>query len=156
VPKGSEPTVDEVNVVHLAWDVMVGVATLLFLLAAWYALSWLFRRDVPKAKLFLWLAAASGALSVMALEAGWVVTEVGRQPWIVYDYMKVNQASTTNSGVWITFLAILVLYTGVAVTLVLILRRMSARFRAGEPDADGGPYAPREPVEAASPEEVSV
>src|SRR5207253_1349757 len=66
-PKGSEPTVGEVNVVHLAWDVMVGVATLLFLLAAWYALSWLFRRDIPKTKLFLWLAAASGVLSIMAL-----------------------------------------------------------------------------------------
>jgi cytochrome d ubiquinol oxidase subunit I len=146
VPKGSQPTVGEVNVVHLAWDVMVGVATLLFFLAAWYALSWLFRRDIPKTKLFLWLAAASGVLSIMALEAGWVVTEVGRQPWIVYDYMKVNQASTSNTGVWITFLAILALYTGVAVTLVLILRKMAARFRAGETDA-GGPYSPREPID---------
>jgi cytochrome d ubiquinol oxidase subunit I len=147
VPKSSEPTVGEVNVVHLAWDVMVGVATLLFLLAAWYALSWLFRRDIPKMKLFLWLAAASGVLSIMALEAGWVVTEVGRQPWIVYDYMKVNQASTTNTGVWITFLAILGLYTGVGVTLVLILRKMAARFRAGGPDT-GGPYSPPEPIDS--------
>jgi len=160
VPKSSEPTVGEVNAVHLAWDVMVGAATLLFLLAAWYALSWLFRRDIPKVKLFLWLAAASGVLSIMALEAGWVVTEVGRQPWIVYDYMKVTQASTTNGGVWVTFLAIVALYTGVAVTLVLILRKMAARFRAGE-EHEGGPYAPREPVDDAprpegAPEEVGV
>ena len=48
VPASERPTDAEVNVVHLAWDVMVGMATLLFLLAAWYALSWLFRRDNPK------------------------------------------------------------------------------------------------------------
>ena len=55
-------------------------------------------------KLFLWIAAGAGVASVLALEAGWVVTEVGRQPWIVYNYMKVEQAATTNGGVWITFL----------------------------------------------------
>ena len=46
------------------------------------------------------------------MEAGWVVTEVGRQPWIVYDYMKVEDAATGNTGVWITFLAVVVLYLG--------------------------------------------
>ena len=40
------------------------------------------------------------------MEAGWVVTEVGRQPWIVHNYMKVEDAATANTGVWITFLAI--------------------------------------------------
>src|SRR6478752_852760 len=72
VPASQRPTDAEVNVVHLAWDVMVGMATLLFLLAAWYALSWLFRRDNPKLKLFWWLAAAAGVASILALEAGWV------------------------------------------------------------------------------------
>ena len=101
VPASQRPTDAEVNVVHLAWDVMVGLGTLLFLLSAWYALSWLFRRDIPKLKLFLWLAAAAGVASIVALEAGWVVTEVGRQPWIVYNYMKVEaggDAPTTACG----------------------------------------------------------
>ena len=52
-----------------------------------------------------------------------------------------------NTGVWITFLVIAALYVGVAVSLVLILRKMSARFRAGDAELDrGGPYGPREPV----------
>ena len=147
VPSGSRPTIQEVNVVHLAWDVMVGLATLLFLLALWYGLSWLFRRDYPKHKLFLWLAAGAGVASVVALEAGWVVTEVGRQPWIVYDYMKVTQAATSNQGVWIMFLLILGIYAIVGVTLILILRTMSARFRADGTEMEaGGPYGPPEPI----------
>ena len=46
------------------------------------------------------IAAAAGVLSVVTLEAGWVVTEVGRQPWIVRNYMKVEDAATGNTGVW--------------------------------------------------------
>jgi cytochrome d ubiquinol oxidase subunit I len=56
-------------------------------------------RQLPPSKLFLWLAAASGVLAVITMEAGWVVTEVGRQPWIVYNYMKVEDAATANTGV---------------------------------------------------------
>ena len=154
VPASQRPTDAEVNVVHLAWDVMVGMATLLFLLAAWYALSWLFRRDNPRLKLFWWLAAAAGVASILALEAGWVVTEVGRQPWIVFDYFTVKQAATPNHGVWATFLIIVVLYVGVGVTLVLILRRMSRRWREqpalAETETDV-PYGPREPIPVDSP-----
>ena len=146
-PEDERPTTSEVNTVHLAWDVMVGVGTLLFLLSVWYGISWLFRRDMPKSKLFLWIASAAGVLSVLAMEAGWVVTEVGRQPWIVRGFMKVEEAATSNEGVWVTFLVIAVLYAGVAVTLVLILRRMSRRFREADQPTDlSGPYAPREPV----------
>jgi cytochrome bd ubiquinol oxidase subunit I len=155
-PANARPTTEEVNVVHLAWDVMVGLATLLFLLSAWYGLSWLFRRDIPKVRLFLWLASGAGIASVLAMEAGWVVTEVGRQPWIVTDYMKVEQAATTNAGVWVTFLVILGLYIGVAVTLVLILRAMSRRFRADGTDERGGPYGPREPLPDAASRTVKV
>ena len=124
-PASSRPTTREVNVVHLAWDVMVGLGTMLSLLSAWYALTWLFRRRMPTSKAFLVAAAGAGVASVLALEAGWVVTEVGRQPWIVVNYLKVTQGATTNGGVWITFLVIAALYIGVAVTLVLILRKMS-------------------------------
>jgi cytochrome d ubiquinol oxidase subunit I len=145
-PANARPTTSEVNVVHLAWDTMVGLATLLFLLSAWYGLSWLFRRNLPKMRLFWWLASGAGVAAVLAMEAGWVVTEVGRQPWIVTNYMKVNDAATTNTGVWTTFLVVLALYIGVAVTLVLVLRTMSRRFRADGDDERGGPYAPREPL----------
>jgi cytochrome d ubiquinol oxidase subunit I len=145
-PKNSRPTNRQVDVVHLAWDVMIGVGTLLSLLSAWYGLTWLFRRRMPRGQAFLWLAAASGVLAVLALESGWVVTEVGRQPWIVDDYMRVTAAATTNQGVWVTFLVILGLYVGLAVTLVLILRIMSRRFRQQDALDVGSPYGPREEV----------
>jgi cytochrome d ubiquinol oxidase subunit I len=145
-PKDERPTNAEVNIVHLAWDVMVGIGTLLTLLSLWYGASWLFRRRMPQSKLFLWIASGAGVASILAMEAGWTVTEVGRQPWIVNGYMKVSEGATTNTGVWVTFLVILGLYIGVGVTLVLILRGMSRRWREGREAESDVPYGPREPV----------
>ena len=145
VPANERPTTSQVNTVHLAWDVMVGLGTVLMMLALWYAAAWLFRRNFPQTKWFLWPAAFAGVASVVAMEAGWVVTEVGRQPWIVVGYMKVAQGATGNTGVWITFVTVAALYVGVAVTLVLVLRLMSRRFRAqGAAVELDGPYSPRE------------
>jgi len=150
VPADERPTTREVNTVHLAWDVMVGLGTLLFLLSLWYWLTWIFRRDMPKSKLFLRLASVAGIAAVIAMEAGWVLTEVGRQPWIVSGYMKVEDAATGNEGVWLTFLFVVVLYLAVAATVVWVLRTMSRRFReqVAVDDSDV-PYGPREvPPEA--------
>jgi cytochrome d ubiquinol oxidase subunit I len=148
VPADERPTTREVNTVHLAWDVMVGLGTFLMLLALWYGASWLFRRDMPKSKLFLRIASIAGVLAVITMEAGWTVSEVGRQPWIVYNHMKVEDAATGNTGVWITFVAVLILYTGLGVTTILVLRAMSRRFRAehGFDDSDV-PYGPSAPTE---------
>jgi len=102
---------------------------------------------MPASKWFLRAAAVSGVLAVIAMEAGWIVTEVGRQPWIVYNYMKVEDAATGNTGVWITFIAIAVLYLALGTTTILVLRGMSRRFRrAGGFTEHEGPYSPREPV----------
>jgi cytochrome d ubiquinol oxidase subunit I len=146
VPPDEQPTTAEVNTVHLAWDVMVGLGTLMFLLALWYWLCWIFRRDMPKSKVFLWLASAAGISAVLALEAGWVVSEVGRQPWIVYNLMKVEDAATANTGVWVTFILVTVLYAGLGVTTILILRQMAGRFRRREVGDEDVPYGPRGPV----------
>ena len=144
-PADQRPTTREVNTVHLAWDVMVGLATLLFLLSLWYWLSWIFRRDMPRSRLFLWIASGAGVAAVLAMEAGWVVTEVGRQPWIVHNYMKVEDAATTNDGVWITFIVVAAIYLTLATTLVLVLRSMSRRFRRQAELVEGDvPYGPRE------------
>jgi cytochrome d ubiquinol oxidase subunit I len=147
-PADARPTVSEVNVVHLGWDIMVGIATLLLLLAAWYGIAWLFRRDIPKTKWFLRAASVAGVAAVVAMEAGWVVTEVGRQPWIVFNYLKVEQAATTNHGVWLTFIVILTIYAVVGVTTILVLRGMSRRWRGvgGGADTDV-PYGPNAPAE---------
>jgi cytochrome d ubiquinol oxidase subunit I len=155
-PEESRPTTREVNIVHWAWDVMVGLGTLLFLLSVWFGIAWWRRRDLPRSRWFLRAAAAAGVASIVAMEAGWVVTEVGRQPWIVFDHMKVEEAATGNEGVWITFLAIGVVYAVLAVTLVLVLRLMARRFAAADAHAEaGGPYAPREPLPPAAPRNES-
>jgi cytochrome bd ubiquinol oxidase subunit I len=143
VPPDDRPTIRETNIVHLCWDIMVGFGTLLFLLAVWYALSWVFRRRMPQTKWFLRAAAVAGPAAVITLEAGWVVTEVGRQPWIVYNLMKVEDAVTANTGVWIMFFAVVILYAAVGATTILVLRRMSRRFRRGGGFNDlDSPYGP--------------
>jgi cytochrome d ubiquinol oxidase subunit I len=157
VPADERPTVRQVNIVHLGWDVMVGLGTLLFLLSAWYGLSWMFRRRMPASRWFLRAAAASGVLAVICMEAGWIVTEVGRQPWIVYGIMKVEDAVTGNTGVWVSFGAVVVLYLVVGATTILVLRGMSRRFReaGGFTDHDA-PYAPSAPPEETSPTPAEV
>ncbi len=88
----------------------------------------------PRASCSSSSAAAAGVASVFALEAGWVVTEVGRQPWIVRNYMKVGQGATTNSGVWITFLV---------VVAVLPRRRGDAGADPAQDEPRGGAKARR-------------
>jgi cytochrome bd ubiquinol oxidase subunit I len=153
-----QPTLSEVNTVHLAWDMMVGLGTLLLLLSMWYGASWAFRRRMPRSRWFLRIATVAGVASVVTMEAGWVVSEVGRQPWIVYNLMKVEDAATANTGVWVTFIGVVVLYLGLAVTTILILRNMSRRFRRNDVDDVDVPYGPRSPgpAEPAQAEEATV
>ena len=153
MPPDQRPTVRQVNIVHLCWDIMVGLGTALFLLAVWYAMSWIFRRRMPQTKWFLRAAAVAGPAAVLTMEAGWVVTEVGRQPWIVYGHMKVEDAVTANPGVWITFFAVVVLYALVGTTTILVLRGMGKRFRATEGFTDQDtPYGPTALTQASSEE----
>jgi cytochrome d ubiquinol oxidase subunit I len=144
VPQADQPTVAEVNIVHLCWDIMVGLGTLMFLLALWYWVCWIFRRNMPKSRWFLRLASVTGIAAVVTLEAGWVVSEVGRQPWIVYNLTKVQDAATANTGVWVTFILVIALYGGLGATTILILRKMSRRFRRDGTD-DDVPYGPSGP-----------
>jgi cytochrome d ubiquinol oxidase subunit I len=148
-PAADRPSIHEVNVTHLAWDLMVGLGTLLFLLTLWWWASWIFRRDMPRSRWFLRASATTGVLAVITLEAGWTVSEVGRQPWIVYEKMKVEDAATANTGIWITFIGVVLLYIGLGVTTILVLRMMSRRFRQGRPSGEADvPYGPSEPVKA--------
>jgi cytochrome d ubiquinol oxidase subunit I len=151
VPPDQRPTVQQINIVHLCWDIMVGLGTLLFLLAVWYAVSWIFRRRMPQTKWFLRAAAVAGIAAVLTMEAGWVVTEVGRQPWIVYGHMRVEDAVTANTGVWITFFAVVILYALLGTTTILVLRGMGRRFRQtkGFTDHDT-PYGPSALTEAST------
>jgi cytochrome d ubiquinol oxidase subunit I len=81
--------------------------------------------------------------AVVALECGWIVTEVGRQPWVVYNVMRTKDAVTGASGVWVTFSIVLVLYTVLGAATVVTLRVMARRWRRVEvEDETEVPYGP--------------
>ena len=67
----------------------------------------------------------SGPLGFLALEAGWIVTEVGRQPWVIYGIMRARDAVTPAGGVAVSLAAFTLLYAGLAVALILLLRRLA-------------------------------
>ncbi|MEU8178550.1 cytochrome ubiquinol oxidase subunit I [Microbispora hainanensis] len=113
-----------VTPVHLCFDTMVGIGFLLLLLSAWLAFSWWRRREIPRSRLFLWPAAASGVLAVVAVEAGWVVTELGRQPWVVYGRLRTADAVNPAPNLWAGLLLLVVVYTVLTVSTVYVLRLM--------------------------------
>src|SRR6266699_7280468 len=79
----------------------------------------------------LWLAGAvSGLAAIVAMECGWVVTEVGRQPWVVYRLQITAAAATTNGGVITSLNIIIVLYAVVGAATLLILRLLARRWRS--------------------------
>ena len=96
----------------------MGVASGLFLLAVWFAVTWWRKRDLPQTKWFLRAAALAGVATVVALECGWIVTEVGRQPWIVNGYMRTTDAVTPAQGIWWVFGLTMALYTALGVITV--------------------------------------
>lgn len=114
-----------VNVVHWAFQIMVGLGFALLLLSAWLALSWWRRRDLPATPWFLRAAALSGVAAVLALEAGWVVTEVGRQPWIVYGIMRTSEAVNPAPGLLWGFVLVTAVYAVLTAATVYVLRRMA-------------------------------
>jgi cytochrome bd ubiquinol oxidase subunit I len=142
VPPSDRPPAN--TMLHWAFDAMVGICTLLIALGAWLGWAWWRRRDIPRSKWFLRATAVSGAASLIALECGWIVTEVGRQPWVVYNVMRTKDAVTGASGVWVTFSAVLLLYTGLAIATVFILRTMAHRWRAEGIGDEDVPYGPSE------------
>ena len=126
VPPADRPPV---NVVHVAFDIMVGIGFGLFGLAAWFLWSWWRRRSLPRSRLFLLAAAAAGPAAALATEAGWVTTEVGRQPWIVYGVLRVDQAVSTAPGLFTGFYVLLAVYAALTVATVTVLLRLRAPTR---------------------------
>jgi cytochrome d ubiquinol oxidase subunit I len=120
VPLADDPPV---NVVRFSFQTMVGIGTLFALLGLVYLYLHFRRRGLPR-----WLLAAvvaAGPLSVVALIAGWITTEVGRQPWIVYDVMRVDQAVTGATDIPVGYGVLSVAYLILAAIVVAILRRLA-------------------------------
>jgi len=112
------------------------------LLAVWFAVVWWRRRDLPRTDWFLRAAALGGVATIVALECGWIVTEVGRQPWIVHEVMRTEDAVTTADGIWFSLAAVVVLYTLIGIGAVLALRALSRRWREQGVEAVDVPYGP--------------
>ena len=104
---------------------------------------------MPQSRWFLRATAVSGVLALVALWAGWIVTEVGRQPWIVQGYMKTSEAVTHADGIWFTFALVMTIYAGLTVITIGVLRAMSRRWREAGAEPEGDlPYSPREEASA--------
>jgi len=151
IPPDERPPAN--TLLHLSFDAMVGIGSGLLALAAWLAFAWWRRRDIPQTPWFLRAVSVSGAAAIVALWAGWIVTEVGRQPWIVQGFMRTEEAVTDAEGIWFVFAGVMFLYAALGTGLVLVLRAMARRWReegeGGEAETPYGPRtqtAPEEPV----------
>jgi cytochrome bd ubiquinol oxidase subunit I len=140
VPSDDRPPAN--TMLHWAFDTMVGICTILIALGLWLAIGWWRKRDFPQSRWFLRATAVSGLAAVTALECGWIVTEVGRQPWVVYNVLRTKDAVTNASGVWVTFGAILALYVLLGATLIITLRAMARRWRTADENEGDVPYGP--------------
>jgi len=127
-----------VAITRLSFSTMVGIGTLLAALSVYFLWYRLRRRGLPESVWFWRAAVAAGPLSLVALIAGWVSTEVGRQPWVVYGVMRTEEAVTGAGGIVVGYAVLAAVYAALVAGTVWILRRLAA--------------APLEQAEAAPPE----
>ncbi|MGW2558719.1 cytochrome ubiquinol oxidase subunit I [Streptomyces sp. NPDC001514] len=155
VPVSDRPNATQATIVHWAFDLMAVIGSLLVLLALWYAWYRLRGHRMPANRWFYRSAACAGVASVVAVECGWITTEVGRQPWIVYQNMRVAEAvtATRSTSLWIMFGLVIVVYVLLFGAFLTVLLKMRTRWRLAdaerakghpveEPETDT-PYGPR-------------
>ncbi len=140
VPATGRPPV--VWLIHLCFDVMVGLGFLLLLAGLWALYGWWRRRRFPRQRLFWLLGAVSGVAAIVAMECGWVVTEVGRQPWVVYRLQTTTAAATSNGGVVASLSIVIVVYAVLGAATILILRMLARRWRRTGAQEAAVPYGP--------------
>jgi cytochrome bd ubiquinol oxidase subunit I len=114
-----------VNVVRVAFLTMVGIGTVLAAFGVWLLVVWWRRRKLPAGRWFLRVVAALGPLSVVALISGWVTTEVGRQPWVVYRFMRTEDAVTGAGGIPLGYAALVAIYVALGAATLWLMRRLA-------------------------------
>lgn len=119
IPKENHPPV---MVTHFAFQIMVGIGSFLVLLALTYFIS-LKKKSWYNRKWFLRLFVVAIPLGFIAVEAGWVVTEVGRQPWIIYNVLRTADAVTPMPGIVYSFYMFTVIYLSLTAVVIYLLRR---------------------------------
>jgi cytochrome d ubiquinol oxidase subunit I len=118
VPPSDRPPVP---VVHLAFQAMVGLGTVMALVALWTGwVAWR-RRDVSADRRLLRALVVVTPFGFIATEAGWIVTEVGRQPWIVQGLMRTSDAVTPMPGLVVPLVTFTLLYLGLAAIVVALI-----------------------------------
>jgi cytochrome bd ubiquinol oxidase subunit I len=122
VPPNQRPPV---NIVRIAFQTMVGIGTLLALLGVGFLFVRLRRKRLPESAWFYRAVVVAGPLAVLALIAGWVTTEVGRQPWVVYRVMPTAEAVTGASGIPVGYATLAAVYLLLACGVAWVLRRLS-------------------------------
>ena len=122
VPANDRPPV---NVVRVAFQLMVGIGTLLAFLGVAFVVIRARRRRLPTSPWFYRAVVLAGPASVVALISGWVVTEVGRQPWVVYGVMRTSQAVTNAGGIPVSYGALVLVYLGLIAAVAWILVRLA-------------------------------
>jgi cytochrome d ubiquinol oxidase subunit I len=130
-----------VNITRFAFQTMVGIGSGLALLSILFVFVWLRRRRLPRSRWFYVAVSAAGPAALVALIGGWITTEVGRQPWVVYRVMRTSEAVTGASGIPVGYATLALVYAMLVVAVVWILRRLA---RAPlEQTATGGALGPR-------------
>lgn len=119
-----QPNWPNVRIVHWSFDVMVASGMMMLALGAWSGWSRWRRRPLAGNPRLLRALVAAGPLGFVAIEAGWVVTEVGRQPWIIFNVMRTQDAVTPMPGLVVPFTAFTILYVFLAIVVILLLRRL--------------------------------
>jgi cytochrome d ubiquinol oxidase subunit I len=119
IPRENWPPV---AAVHIAFQIMI--ASGLFLAALALCAAWLmWRRTLYRARVFLRLLVLATPLGFVAIEAGWIVTELGRQPWIIHGIMRTAEAVTPMPGLTLSLTVITLVYIGLAAIVAILIRR---------------------------------
>ncbi|KIL47546.1 cytochrome ubiquinol oxidase subunit I [Jeotgalibacillus campisalis] len=119
--------------IHYAFDIMVGIGMFSLLISGIFIVLMLFKRFNEWNKPLLWSIVASGPLAMIAIECGWVLAEVGRQPWILRGFMTVEEGATTSGDVGIALIMFILLYIVLAIFTVTVLTKM---FKNRPPEAE--------------------
>ena len=139
VPEDERPPV---GIVHIAFQTMVAIGSALVGLVTWFVWRWKRHRADPfGSKWFLRAVVLAGPAAIVAMETGWITTEVGRQPWIVHGLMRTEDAVTDAGYIWFTLAVLVVVYAGMTFGAITVIRSMSRRWREGEKDLES-PYGP--------------
>jgi cytochrome d ubiquinol oxidase subunit I len=118
--------------VHLSFDTMAGLGIFIGLVALLFWILVVRTRQIPRRRPLLLALVAAGPAAVIAMEAGWFVTEFGRQPWVVYGVLRTSDAATTAPALGLTFLVFFVIYAGLAVTTARLLLLQARKNRAAQ------------------------